>query len=74
MNRFVLSIGLIALCAFAAALATAAVNNPVYQGEFPNGARLIWQCAPGATGNVKLAFVQPDGQSYEAEIRCGQTI
>jgi hypothetical protein len=74
MKRIALSIGLVALCAFLAALATAAVNNPVYQGEFPNGARLIWQCQPGATGTVKLAFVQPDGQSYEAEVRCGVSV
>ena len=73
MNRFVLSIGLIALCAFLAALATAAntPTNPILQGEFEDGAKLLWQCRPSAFGTVDIVFVSKTGQSYTASIKCG---
>jgi hypothetical protein len=52
----------------------AAVAQEVQVGQWPDGAKMAFQCQHGTSGKVKFLFLTPDGQEYTGVISCGTSL
>jgi hypothetical protein len=52
----------------------AAVAQEVQVGQWPDGAKMAFQCQPGTSGKIKFLFLTPDGTEYTGVMSCGTSI
>ena len=51
-----------------------AVSQEVYEGSWPDGTSVAWQCQKNTQGTFKFIFVLPDGKKYAGTISCGTSV
>lgn len=49
-------------------------NWPVVEGDFPDGAKILYQCQGQFEGNIPFVFQTPDGKGYRGTLTCGKEI
>lgn len=58
----------------AALVAAPVVAGEVQQGQWEDGAALLWQCSNKQNISVIFAFKTKEGQVYQGRLTCGETI
>lgn len=62
-------------------LVAALIAAPVYAapsdmraGKWPDGAEIVWQCSAKMPTTAFFAFKLPDGNIYQGQLYCGDTV
>lgn len=49
-------------------------SQPVQEGSWPDGTKVLLQCPDRADGVVRFIFVSPEGKEYPGMFSCGKSI